>query len=117
MNLKTLSAVSLGTILLLSGCSGDASLSAADQAKEEKIARLKASLCVVPNATGRDGVNGQDMIDVWNNGEEPIPNDPSQANFWEKYNQWSRDLDTLLALVPKWLDDDGQGWIKFCSSK
>ena len=102
-------------VVLLSGCSS--APSAADRAKEEKIARLKASLCVIPNATGKDTVNNQDIIDVWNNGEEPVPNDPSQADFWAKSLQWSRDLDALLILDPDWFDDQsGTGWIEFCNS-
>ena len=102
-------------VVLLAGCSS--APSAADKAKEEKIARLKASLCVIPNATGKDTVNNQDIIDVWNNGEEPVPNDPSQADFWAKYLQWSRDLDALLILDPDWFDDQsGTGWIEYCNS-
>jgi len=113
--MKKLCALSLAIVFLLSGCSG--APSAADKAKEEKIARLKASLCVIPNATGKDTVNGQDQIDVWNNGEEPVPNDPSDADFWAKMLQWSRDLDALLILDPNVLDSvDGTGWIKFCNS-
>jgi hypothetical protein len=117
VKIKSLCALSIGIVILLAGCSGSDTLSGADKAKEEKIARLKASLCVIPNATGKDTVNGQDQIDVWNNGEEPVPNDPADADFWAKMLQWSRDLDALLILDPNVLDSvDGTGWIKFCNS-
>jgi PBP1b-binding outer membrane lipoprotein LpoB len=117
MRIKNISALSLALAILLSGCSGSSAPSAADKAREDKIARLKANLCVIPNATGKDTVNNQDKIDVWNNGEEPIPNDPAQADFWAKTLQWQQDFDALLALVPNWLDEvNGTGWIEFCNS-
>ena len=113
--MKRLSVLTLGVVLLLSGCSS--APSAAEKAKEKKIERLKASLCVIPNATGKDTVNGQDKIDVWNNGEEPIANDPAQADFWAKMYQWNRDLEALQALDPNVINtSDGTGWIKFCNS-
>jgi hypothetical protein len=117
MKIKSLCALLLGIVLLVSGCSGSDTLSGADRAKAEKIAQLKARLCVIPNATGKDTVNNQDKIDVWLNGEEPVPNDPAQADFWAKALQFERDFEAIQALDPNWLDEiRGTGWIKFCNS-
>ena len=118
MKIKSLYALSLGIVLLVSGCSGSGKLSGADKAKEEKIAQLKASVCVIPNATGKDTVRPQDLTDVWNNGEEPVPNDPAQADFWAKVFQWNRDFEALLVLDSNWFDrTNGTGWIKYCNPK
>jgi hypothetical protein len=55
---------------------------------------------------------------VWNNGEEPVPNDPAQADFWAKVFQWNRDFEALLVLDSNWFDrTNGTGWIKYCNSK
>ena len=56
--MKRLSVLTLGIVLVLSGCSS--APSAADKAKEEQIALLKANVCKVTKATGKDTVNGQE---------------------------------------------------------
>ena len=116
MKTKRLCALALGIVVLLSGCSS-APL-AADKAKEEQIAELKANVCAITKVTGKDTVNGQDKIDVWNNGVVPTdPNEPSEAAFWSTSRKWSDDLEKLIALVGPWTDsNDGTGWLKFCNS-
>lgn len=118
MKIKSLCALALGIVVLLSGCSGSNTLSGADKAKEEQIARLKESVCEIIKVTGKDTVNSQDEIDVWNNGVVPsYPPLPSEEAFWERDRKFKKDIDQLIALRGRWLDRiDGTGWLKFCNS-
>ena len=118
MKIKSLFALALGIVVLLSGCSGSNTLSGADKAKEEQIARLKESVCEIIKVTGKDTVNGQDKIDVWNNGVVPsYPPIPSEEAFLERVGKFEKDIDQLIALRGPWINpEDGTGWIKFCNS-
>ena len=118
MKTKSLCALALGIVVLLSGCSGSDTLSGADKAKEEQIAALKASVCEIIKVTGKDTVNCQDKIDVWNNGVVPsYPPLPSEESFHEKALKFDKDIDKLIALRGPWIDPiEGTGWIKFCNS-
>ena len=115
---NSLCALSLGIVLLLSGCSGSSAPSAADKAKEEQIAQLKESLCEITKATGNDSVSFQDLADFYNNGIGPNDkNDPdAAANYYVISGKFLADVDKLEALVGKWTDSDGKGYLKFCNS-
>jgi hypothetical protein len=80
--MKKLCALSLALVFLLSGCSS--APSAADKAKEARIAELKASVCEITKATGKDAIFFQDLADFYNNGIGPNDkNDPAAAaNFY-----------------------------------
>jgi hypothetical protein len=114
--MKKLCALSLGFVFLLSGCSS-APL-AADKAKENQIAQLKESVCEITRITGKDTVNSQDKVDVWNNGVVPsYPPRPSDEVWVEKTQKFNKDFEKLESLVGPWLDPiDGTGWLKFCNS-
>ena len=114
--MKRLSVLTLGIVLVLSGCSS--APSAADKAKEEQIALLKANVCKVTKATGKDTVNGQDVSDVLNNGVIPSTlNDPADADFWAAVKKRDEDANKLRELVGEWINpEDGTGWLKFCNS-
>lgn len=114
--MKSFSVLALGIVLMLSGCSS--APSAADKAKEEQIARLKESVCEIIKVTGKDTVNGQDKIDVWNNGVVPsYPPIPSEKGFLEKVRKFDEDIEKLIALNGEWINpEDGTGWLKFCNS-
>ena len=118
MKTKSLCALSIGMVVLLSGCSGSSAPSAADEAIEEQIAELKANVCIVTKATGKDTVNGQDVSDVLNNGVIPSDmNDPADADFWAAVDKRGQDISKLRELVGEWINpEDGTGWIKFCNS-
>jgi len=79
---------------------------------------LKVSVCEITKATGKDTVNNQDKIDVWNNGVVPTsPDEPLEAAFWAAVKKRDEDVDKLIALVGPWIDPiDGTGWLKFCNS-
>ena len=119
MKIKSLCALSIGMVVLLSGCSGSDTLSGADKAKEERIAVLKASVCEITKATGNDSVSFQDLADFYNNGIGPNDkNDPTAAaNYYVVSGKFLADVDKLEALVGKWTDSDGKGYLKFCNSK
>ena len=113
--MKRFSVLTLGIVLVLSGCSSG--LSAADKAKEEQIAVLKESVCEITKATGKDTVNGQDVADFYNNGVFPtFPRIPSEAGFWAKVKKRDEDNMKLTELVGDWLNEDFTGWLKFCNS-
>ena len=116
MKAKSFSFMSLVVALSLSACSS--APSAEELAKEQQIAELKANVCRVTKVTGKDTVNGQDKIDVFNNGVVPTdPNEPSEAEFWSTSRKWSEDLESLIALVGPWTDPvDGTGWLESCNS-
>ena len=118
MNIKSLCALSIGMVVLLSGCSGSDTLSGADKAKEEQIAVLKENVCKVTKATGKDTVNGQDVSDVLNNGVFPSDmNNPADADFWAAVMKRDQDASKLRELVGEWINpEDGTGWLKFCNS-
>lgn len=80
--MKKLCALSLALVFLLSGCSS--APSAADKAKDARIAELKASVCEITKATGKDAIFFQDLADFYNNGIGPNDkNDPAAAaNFY-----------------------------------
>ena len=116
MKTKSLCALSIGMVVLLSGCSS--APSAADKAKEARIAELKASVCEITKATGNDSVSFQDLADFYNNGIGPNDkNDPTAAaNYYVVSGKFLADVEKLEALVGKWTDDDGKGYLKFCNS-
>ena len=118
MKIKSLCALSIGMVVLLSGCSGSDTLSGADKAKEERIAVLKASVCEITKATGNDSVSFQDLADFYNNGIGPNDkNDPAAAaNYYVVSGKFLADVEKLEALVGKWTDSDGKGYLKFCNS-
>jgi hypothetical protein len=101
---------------VLSGCSS--APSAADKAKKERIAELKASVCEITKATGNDSVSFQDLADFYNNGIGPNDkNDPAAAaNYYVVSGKFLADVEKLEALVGKWTDSDGNGFLKFCNS-
>ena len=115
--MKKLCALSLGLFFLLSGCSS--APSAAEKAKEARIAELKESLCEITKATGNDSVSFQDLADFYNNGIGPNDkNDPAAAaNYYVVSGKFLADVDKLEGLVGKWTDSDGKGYLKFCNSK
>jgi len=114
--MKKLCALSLAIVFLLSGCSS--APSAADKANEEQIALLKESVCEIIRITGKDTINSQDKVDVWNNGVVPsYPPRPSDEVWVEKTQKFNKDFEKLESLVGPWLDPiDGTGWLKFCNS-
>lgn len=114
--MKKLFVVFLGFVFLLSGCSS--APSAADKAKEARIAELKASVCEITKATGKDAIFFQDLADFYNNGIGPNDkNDPAAAaNFYVVSRKFLDEVEKLEALVGKWTDSDGYGFLKFCNS-
>jgi len=114
--MKKLSALSLAIVFLLSGCSS--APSAADKAKEARIAELKASVCQITKATGNDSVSFRDLADFYNNGIGPDDkNDPAAAaNYYVVSRKFLDEVEKLEALVGKWTDSDGKGYLKFCNS-
>ena len=114
--MKRLSVLTLGIVLVLSGCSS--APSAADKAKEARIAELKASVCEITKATGNDSVSFQDLADFYNNGIGPNDkNDPeAAANYYVVSGKFLADVEKLEALVGRWSDEDGNGFLKFCNS-
>jgi hypothetical protein len=114
--MKKLSVLTLGIVLVLSGCSS--APSAADKAKEARIAELKASVCEITKATGNDSVSFQDLADFYNNGIGPNDkNDPeAAANYYVVSGKFLADVEKLEALVGRWSDEDGNGFLKFCNS-
>jgi len=114
--MKKLFVVSLGFVFLLSGCSS--APSAADKAKEARIAELKASVCEITKATGKDAIFFQDLADFYNNGIGPNDkNDPAAAaNFYVVSRKFLDEVEKLEALVGRWSDEDGNGFLKFCNS-
>jgi hypothetical protein len=114
--LKKLFALFLGFVFLLSGCSS--APSAADKAKEARIAELKASVCQITKATGNDSVSFRDLADFYNNGIGPDDkNDPAAAaNYYVVSRKFLDEVEKLQALVGKWTDSDGKGYLKFCNS-
>jgi hypothetical protein len=114
--MKKLCALSLALVFLLSGCSS--APSAADKAKEARIAELKASVCEITKATGKDAIFFQDLADFYNNGIGPNDkNDPAAAaNFYVVSRKFLDEVEKLEALVGKWTDSDGYGFLKFCNS-
>ena len=114
--MKRISVLALGIVLVLSGCSS--APSAADKAKEARIAELKASVCEITKATGNDSVSFQDLADFYNNGIGPNDkNDPeAAANYYVVSGKFLADVEKLEALVGRWSDEDGNGFLKFCNS-
>lgn len=114
--MKKLCALSLALVFLLSGCSS--APSAADKAKEARIAELKASVCEITKATGNDSVSFRDLADFYNNGIGPDDkNDPAAAaNYYVVSGKFLDEVEKLQALVGKWTDSDGKGYLKFCNS-
>jgi len=114
--MKKLWALSLAIVFLLSGCSS--APSAADKAKEARIAELKASVCQITKATGNDSVSFRDLADFYNNGIGPNDkNDPAAAaNYYVVSRKFLDEVEKLEALVGKWTDSDGKGYLKFCNS-
>ena len=114
--MKKLCALSLALVFLLSGCSS--APSAADKAKEARIAELKASVCEITKATGNDSVSFRDLADFYNNGIGPDDkNDPAAAaNYYVVSGKFLDEVEKLEALVGKWTDSDGKGYLKFCNS-
>ena len=114
--MKKLCALSLALVFLLSGCSS--APSAADKAKEARIAELKASVCEITKATGNDSVSFRDLADFYNNGIGPDDkNDPAAAaNYYVVSRKFLDEVEKLEALVGKWTDSDGKGYLKFCNS-
>ena len=114
--MKKLFVVFLGLVFLLSGCSS--APSAADKAKEARIAELKASVCQITKATGNDSVSFRDLADFYNNGIGPNDkNDPAAAaNYYVVSRKFLDEVEKLEALVGKWTDSDGKGYLKFCNS-
>jgi hypothetical protein len=114
--MKKLFVVFLGFVFLLSGCSS--APSAADKAKENQIAQLKESVCEITKATGKDAIFFQDLADFYNNGIGPNDkNDPAAAaNFYVVSRKFLDEVEKLEALVGKWTDSDGYGFLKFCNS-
>ncbi len=114
--MKKLFVVFLGLVFLLSGCSS--APSAADKAKEARIAELKASVCQITKATGNDSVSFRDLADFYNNGIGPDDkNDPAAAaNYYVVSRKFLDEVEKLEALVGKWTDSDGKGYLKFCNS-
>jgi hypothetical protein len=114
--MKKLCALSLALVFLLSGCSS--APSAADKAKEARIAELKASVCQITKATGNDSVSFRDLADFYNNGIGPDDkNDPAAAaNYYVVSRKFLDEVEKLEALVGKWTDSDGKGYLKFCNS-
>ena len=114
--MKRLSALALGIVLVLSGCSS--APSAADKAKEARIAELKAIVCEITKVTGKDSVSFPDLADFYNNGIGPSDkNDPeAAANYYVVARKFLADVEKLEALVGKWTDSDGNGFLKFCNS-
>jgi uncharacterized protein YceK len=114
--MKKLCALSLALVFLLSGCSS--APSAADKAKEARIAELKASVCQITKATGNDSVSFRDLADFYNNGIGPDDkNDPAAAaNYYVVSGKFLDEVEKLQALVGKWTDSDGKGYLKFCNS-
>jgi hypothetical protein len=114
--MKKLCALSLAFVFLLSGCSS--APSAADKAKENQIAQLKESVCQITKATGNDSVSFRDLADFYNNGIGPDDkNDPgAAANYYVVSRKFLDEVEKLEALVGKWTDSDGKGYLKFCNS-
>jgi hypothetical protein len=114
--MKKLCALSLALVFLLSGCSS--APSAADKAKEARIAELKASVCEITKAKGNDSVSFRDLADFYNNGIGPDDkNDPAAAaNYYVVSGKFLDEVEKLQALVGKWTDSDGKGYLKFCNS-
>ena len=114
--MKKLCALSLALVFLLSGCSS--APSAADKAKEARIAELKASVCEITKATGNDSVSFRDLADFYNNGIGPDDkNDPAAAaNYYVVSRKFLDEVEKLEALVGRWSDEDGNGFLKFCNS-
>jgi hypothetical protein len=114
--MKKLCALSLALVFLLSGCSS--APSAADKAKEARIAELKASVCEITKATGKDAIFFQDLADFYNNGIGPNDkNDPAAAaNFYVVSRKFLDEVEKLEALVGRWSDEDGNGFLKVCIS-
>jgi len=114
--MKKLCALSLALVFLLSGCSS--APSAADKAKDARIAELKASVCQITKATGNDSVSFRDLADFYNNGIGPNDkNDPAAAaNYYVVSRKFLDEVEKLEALVGKWTDSDGKGYLKFCNS-
>ena len=114
--MKKLFVVSLALVFLLSGCSS--APSAADKAKEARIAELKASVCQITKATGNDSVSFRDLADFYNNGIGPDDkNDPAAAaNYYVVSRKFLDEVEKLEALVGRWSDEDGNGFLKFCNS-
>jgi hypothetical protein len=116
MKRKSLCALLLGIVLVLAGCSS--APSAADKAKENQITRLKESVCEITRATGKDAIFVQDLADFYNNGVGPNDTtDPARENFYVVAIKWRADVEKLEALVGRWSDEDGYGFLKFCNSK
>ena len=116
MKIKSVSALILGLAVLIAGCSS--SPSAADKAEEARIAELKLSVCEITKATGNDSVSFRDLADFYNNGVGPNDkNDPAgAANYFVISKKFQDDVEKLEALVGKWTDSDGKGYLKFCNS-
>jgi hypothetical protein len=114
--MKKLCVLTLGLVFLLSGCSS--APSAADKAKDARIAELKASVCQITKATGNDSVSFRDLADFYNNGIGPNDkNDPAAAaNYYVVSRKFLDEVEKLEALVGKWTDSDGKGYLKFCNS-
>jgi hypothetical protein len=114
--MKKLCVLTLALVFLLSGCSS--APSAADKAKEARIAELKASVCEITKATGKDAIFFQDLADFYNNGIGPNDkNDPAAAaNFYVVSRKFLDEVEKLEALVGRWSDEDGNGFLKFCNS-
>ena len=113
--MKRISVLTLGVVLVLSGCSS--APTAADKAKEEQIARLKESVCEITKATGKDALYLQDLADFYNNGIGPNDkNDPATANLFAISRKFAEDVEKLEGLVGKWTDSEGNGYLKFCNS-
>jgi hypothetical protein len=114
--MKKLFVVFLGLVFLLSGCSS--APSAADKAKEARIAELKASVCQITKATGNDSVSFRDLADFYNNGIGPDDknNPAAAANYYVVSRKFLDEVEKLEALVGKWTDSDGKGYLKFCNS-
>lgn len=93
---------------LLVACS-----SAVDEAKQEEIELLKAKVCAITKATGKDTVNGVDQREFFGY-YEGISGEALQKLVGE-VNQWVKDFDALEKLVGDWTDPDGKGWLKFCN--
>ena len=117
MKAKSFTIMSLVVALSLSACSSTPS--AEELAKEQQIAVLKASVCEITKGTGNDSVSFQDLADFYNNGIGPNDkNDPAAAaNYYVVSGKFLADVDKLKALVGKWTDSDGKGYLKFCNSK
>jgi hypothetical protein len=116
MKAKSFTIMSLVVALSLSACSSTPS--AEELAKEQQIAVLKASVCEITKATGNDSVSFRDLADFYNNGIGPNDkNDPvAAANYYVVSGKFLDDVEKLEALVGKWTDSDGKGYLKFCNS-